>query len=157
MTGFEIRLATTGDAPALARLRWRFQQEDSTETLPGELAFRARCEHWLRTRLGEEWLAWVAQADTGEICGHLFLCRVQKVPHPRQHAEELGYVTNFYVTPEWRNRGLGRALLDALRRYGRENRLDTLIVWPGERSVPLYHRAGFLPPQALLELPLEPG
>jgi ribosomal protein S18 acetylase RimI-like enzyme len=156
VTDFTIRSATVEDAPALARLRWRFKQEDSAETLPDEPDFLIGCEHWLRTRLQDRWLAWVAQADAGDICGHVFLGRVEKVPDPEQGFEELGYVTNFYVIPEWRNRGLGRALLDAMQRYGREDRLDTLIVWPSERSAPLYHRAGFLPSDELLELPIRP-
>jgi ribosomal protein S18 acetylase RimI-like enzyme len=156
MTDFRIRLATAGDAPALARLRWRFKQEDGAEPLPGEPDFLIRCEHWLRGRLQDRWLAWVAEADAGDICGHVFLGRVEKVPDPVHGYEELGYVTNFYVIPEWRDRGLGRALLDAMQRYGRENSLDTLIVWPSERSAPLYQRAGFLPPYELLELPIQP-
>jgi hypothetical protein len=31
---------------------------------------------------------------------------------------------------------------------------DTLVVWPGERSAPLYRRAGFGPPEELLERPV---
>jgi ribosomal protein S18 acetylase RimI-like enzyme len=69
----------------------------------------------------------------------------------------LGYVTNFYVTPEQRDHGLGRALLDEVTRYARDHRLDTLVVWPSERSASLYRRCGFDGPGELLELPVAPG
>jgi len=68
----------------------------------------------------------------------------------------LGYVTNFYVIPEQRNRGLGTALLDAVHRYARTHTLDTLIVWPSERSAPLYQRRGYGQPEELLENSVTP-
>jgi ribosomal protein S18 acetylase RimI-like enzyme len=82
---------------------------------------------------------------------------VEKVPAPGEQSDELGYVTNTYVTPAYRNQGLGRALLNALEHYARDQRMDTLIVWPSQRSVSLYRRAGFSSPAELLELPIEPS
>jgi ribosomal protein S18 acetylase RimI-like enzyme len=66
-------------------------------------------------------------------------------------------VTNFYVTPEQRDHGVGGALLDEVTRYARDHRLDTLVVWPSERSASLYRRCGFDGPGELLELPVTPG
>jgi GNAT superfamily N-acetyltransferase len=153
MTDYRIRLATVDDAAALALLRWRFQVEDDEGIQRDEHVFVADCERWLRDRLTGDWLVWVADVG-GEICGHVFLGRVEKVPKPSGGADELGYVTNFYVIPQWRNHGVGRALLDQMREYARGRDLDTLIVWPSERSAPLYIRAGFQPPLELLEFPM---
>lgn len=66
-------------------------------------------------------------------------------------------MTNFYVTPPHRNRGYGAALLKALRLHAQTHHLDTLIVWPSERSAPLYRRSGFAPPTELLESTLGGG
>ncbi|GAA3828382.1 hypothetical protein GCM10022226_56510 [Sphaerisporangium flaviroseum] len=156
MTDYTIRLATVDDAAVLARLRWRFQVEDDGEARRDEEAFLSDCERWLRDRLTGSWLIWVAEAG-GEICGHVFLNRVEKVPKPAGGADELGYVTNFYVVPQWRNRGVGRALLDEMREHARVRSMDTLVVWPSERSAPLYARAGFQPPLELLEFPIHPA
>ncbi|MFI7316959.1 GNAT family N-acetyltransferase [Streptomyces venezuelae] len=71
-------------------------------------------------------------------------------------SDTLGYVTNFYVSPEYRGRGLGKALMEAVVQHGRHNHLDTLIVWPSERSTSPYRRAGFAAPEENLELPIEP-
>lgn len=100
--------------------------------------------------------AWLAEVE-GRPCGHVFVSLVEKVPSPFPGSETLGYVTNFYVIPGQRNRGLGKALLGEVTRYARAHQLDTLIVWPSERSTPLYRRCGFGTPGELLEQPVAPS
>ncbi|MGW4031447.1 N-acetyltransferase family protein [Streptomyces sp. NPDC004838] len=164
-----IRRAEITDARVLAVLRRRFKQEEEEgETAAAEAAepslnqdddedgFVTECEQWLRTRLAGPWRVWLAEAD-GRPCGHVFLCLVEKVPSPFPGPDALGYVTNFYVPPERRNQGVGRALLDEATRYARVRGLDTLIVWPSDRSAPLYRRCGFGPSGELLERPVTPG
>lgn len=155
MTTFTVRKAQAADAVALARLRWRFKLEDEPHPSGGQESFIRECTEWMRTRLAGSWTAWIAEADN-EVHGHVFLNHVEKIPEPGADADTLGYVTNFYVCPEHRGRGLGRALLDEVVRHGRQNRLDTLIVWPSERSASLYRRTGFAAPKETLELPIEP-
>ncbi|SDG58092.1 Acetyltransferase (GNAT) family protein [Sinosporangium album] len=150
-----IRPARPGDARVLAELRWAFKLEDHEGEPPRPHQPVEQAEDWLRDRLGDgRWLAWVAESG-GQVCGHVFLHLVERMPDPYSDSTPLGYVTNFYVTPPHRNRGIGTGLLDAVKRHARSTRLDTLIVWPSERSNLLYRRSGFLPPEELLELPLE--
>jgi ribosomal protein S18 acetylase RimI-like enzyme len=151
-----IRRAELDDAPALAAMRWQFRVEDGGGEVPrDEGEFIAECEQWLRSRLVGPWRVWVAEVG-GRPCGQLFVCLVEKVPSPYPGSDTLGYVTNFYVVPEQRDRGLGRALLDAATGYAHAHGLDTLVVWPSERSAPLYRRCGFGGPDQLLELPVAP-
>ncbi|MEV6399413.1 GNAT family N-acetyltransferase [Streptomyces sp. NPDC051907] len=77
------------------------------------------------------------------------------MPEPYGDNNPIGYVTNFFVTPSHRNQGAGSALLEALKEHARSAGLEGLIVWPSERSDPLYRRSGFQPSQELLELPLD--
>ena len=153
-TDFSVRPARPADAGSLAELRWTFKQEDHegrppTLARPGEEA-----EHWIHDRLRNgHWLAWVAEAE-GEICGHVFLCLVERMPEPYEDNNPVGYVTNYFVLPSHRNKGAGSALLEALKQHSRSACLEGLIVWPSERSTPLYQRLGFQPPEELLELPL---
>ncbi|MEV8567228.1 GNAT family N-acetyltransferase [Streptomyces sp. NPDC051322] len=157
MSDVVIRRAELDDIPALVALRWRFKvEEDGDEVLQEEEEFIAGCDGWLRARMGGSWRAWLAEAG-GRPCGHVFVSLVEKIPSPCPGPEALGYVTNFYVIPEQRNRGLGRALLDEVTRYARADQLDTLIVWPSERSAPLYRRCGFDAPVELLEQPIAPS
>ncbi|MEU7497653.1 GNAT family N-acetyltransferase [Streptomyces griseofuscus] len=148
-----VRPALPSDAPALAELRWAFKREGH-EAPPDTARPLAEAERWIRERLGGgRWLAWVAEAG-GEIRGHVFLALVERVPEPFADNNSLGYVTNFFVEPPYRNQGAGTALLDALTSYARGAKLETLIVWPSERSDPLYRRSGFQPSAELLELPI---
>jgi ribosomal protein S18 acetylase RimI-like enzyme len=158
MSGALIRRAENADAPALALLRRRFKvdEEEGAGVPQDEGEFSAEFAGWLRGRMAGPWRVWLAEVD-GEVCGHVFLCLVEKVPSPYPHARALGYVTNFYVTPEQRDHGVGRALLDEVTRYARDHHLDTLVVWPSERSASLYRRCGFDGPDELLELPVAPG
>ncbi|WP_255954547.1 GNAT family N-acetyltransferase [Streptomyces odontomachi] len=151
ITDVNVREADAADAPVLARLRWAFKQEDHDGDLSEPVRPMKHAEDWIRDRLASKrWLAWVAESH-GEICGHVFLHLVERIPEPYEDNTPVGYVTNFYVVPEHRNRGFGAALLQALRRHAQDSGIDVLIVWPSEGSVPLYRRSGFQSPTELLE------
>ncbi|WP_404198591.1 GNAT family N-acetyltransferase [Streptomyces tauricus] len=153
-THLTVRPARPADARHLAELRWTFKQEDHEGQPPAASWLLEKGERWMRDRLSDgQWLVWVVESE-GEICGHVFLCLVDRVPDPYAGNAPVGYVTNFYVTPPHRNKGAGSALLEALKQRARSSGFDTLIVWPSERSSPLWQRSGFRPPQELLELPL---
>ncbi|MFE9137787.1 GNAT family N-acetyltransferase [Streptomyces sp. NPDC007355] len=144
---FTVRPARPIDARRLAELRWVFKQEDHEERPPTPARNLEEAEHWIRDRLRDgHWLAWVAEADR-EICGHVFLCLVERMPDPFEDNDPIGYVTNYFVLPSQRNKGAGSALLAALTQHARSAGLEGLIVWPSERSVPLYQRFGFQPPR----------
>ncbi|MFD0162998.1 GNAT family N-acetyltransferase [Streptomyces decoyicus] len=150
-TDVHVRRARAADAPVLARLRWASKQEDREGDPSAPVRPVAQAEQWIQKRLARgSWLAWVAESG-GEIRGHVFLHLVERVPEPYEDNTPVGYVTNFYVVPGHRNRGLGAALLEALQRHARGRGMDVLIVWPSERSVPLYRRAGFQASAELLE------
>ncbi|MBL1098604.1 GNAT family N-acetyltransferase [Streptomyces coffeae] len=152
---FTVRPALPSDAPRLAELRWTFKQEDHEGQPPVADRPLEETERWIRDRLGEgHWLAWVAETGN-EICGHVFLSLVERMPEPYGDNNPIGYVTNFYVTPSRRNKGVGAALLEALTQHSRGADYDTLIVWPSEHSSPLYRRSGFQPPEEVLELSLD--
>ncbi|WP_445269639.1 GNAT family N-acetyltransferase [Streptomyces sp. DSM 41634] len=151
---FIVRPARPADARTLAELRWAFKQEDYERQPPAPARHLEEAEGWIHDRLGSgHWLAWVAETE-GEIRGHVFLCLVERMPEPYEDNDPFGYVTNFFVLPSQRNSGVGSALLAALKQHARSAGIEGLIVWPSERSAPLYRRRGFQPPEELLELPL---
>ncbi|MFH8580945.1 GNAT family N-acetyltransferase [Streptomyces zaomyceticus] len=153
-TDCTVRPARPDDARRLAELRWMFKEEDHEGRPPTSVRSLEEAEQWIRDRLGNgHWQAWVA--ETGDdICGHVFLGLVERLPEPYGDNLPIGYVTNFFVTPPQRNKGTGSALLEALTRHSRSAGFESLIVWPSDRSSPLYRRSGFQPSEELLELPL---
>lgn len=155
MTDATVRRATRADARALAGMRWDFKAEDGDLDPAGREAFLDRQLTWFTDALESDWRVWVAERE-GRLVGQVFLRVVGKVPSPVPGAAELGYVTNFWVAPALRGRGIGTALLEALREWARKVPLDTLVVWPSEAAVPHYERAGFRAGE-VLQLPIRPS
>ena len=152
-SAIEIRPATPDDAPVLAALRFRFRTELG-EPVEAEAAFVARTREWFATRLaGGTWRGWVAVEPAGKIVGHVFVQFVEKIPNPLPEPEAIGYLTNFYVAPAWRNGGVGNRLLATAVAACDEAEVDGIVLWPSEESVSLYLRHGFGPPRELMERP----
>jgi ribosomal protein S18 acetylase RimI-like enzyme len=137
-----IRRAKPADAAQLARLRYEFR---SSLRPPAESmeSFLPRCTAWMQERLAtSSWLCWVAESD-GAIVGHVWLDIIEKIPNPGPEDELHGYITNAYVQDRLRNQGIGARLLDAALSYCKANRVDSVILWPTQRSRSLYERYGF--------------
>ncbi len=147
----DVRRAGPADASAMAELRYAFR----TELAPpaeSEHGFVERATGWLADRLQRgSWAGWLAcdqEMPVGLVLVHL----VEKVPNPVAEPESLGYVTSLYVLPRCRGRGVGEDLLRTAVRACREAGVDTVVLWPSERSVPLYRRHGFRRKGDVMEL-----
>jgi GNAT superfamily N-acetyltransferase len=151
-----VRAATPADAAELARLRYEFRAAERPAVESNE-EFIARTTAWMRERLAEgtAWRCFVAVRD-GAIAGHVWVTLIEKVPNPGSgEPERHAYLTNLYVRPAERG-GTGSALLDAALDWCRGQRVDTVILWPSERSRTLYARYGFDASRAIMALPLAP-
>jgi GNAT superfamily N-acetyltransferase len=149
-----VRPATPADAPDLARLRYEFRAAERGAVEP-ESDFVERSTTWMRERLtaGAPWRCFVALQDSA-IVGHVWLQLVEKVPNPGgNEPERHAYLTNLYVRPAARG-GPGSALLETALAWCRGQRVDTVILWPSERSRTLYARYGFAPSSDIMALSL---
>lgn len=148
-----VRRAGPEDAGELAHLRWRFRTEHEPEhDEPWEDFATWAVPFFRRALSGDRWAMWLAEAG-GHVVGCACVQVVDVVPRPnRPEQRAWGYVTNVYVEPEHRG-GLGAVLVDEAVRWAEGEGLETLVVWPSERSVSLYRRAGFAEPETLLERP----
>jgi hypothetical protein len=60
---FQVRLASSADAPNLARLRFTFRSETRDNTEDGTV-FIERCSRWMAQRLQNNlWQCWVIERD----------------------------------------------------------------------------------------------
>jgi GNAT superfamily N-acetyltransferase len=151
-----VRLAIPADVPDLARMRYEFRaaQNPPEETLE---AFVARCSAWMTPRLAAgSWRCWVVE-DGAAVRGQLWLQLIEKLPNPGPELEVHGYITNVYVAPEVRGAGSGRMLMEAALAHCRASGVDSVILWPTERSRTLYARHGFKLPDDMMEAVLDPG
>jgi ribosomal protein S18 acetylase RimI-like enzyme len=90
--------------------------------------------------------------DGKQLLGHVWVQLLEKIPNPVDEPELHAYVTNFYIVPEKRDRGLGRKLLNEALSWSRAQGADSVILWatPGSRS--LYRRCGLVKSGDILEL-----
>jgi GNAT superfamily N-acetyltransferase len=91
--------------------------------------------------------------DGKQLLGHICLQLFEKIPNPvESEPERHAYVTNFYVVPEMRDRGLGKRLLSKALSWCCSQGTDAVILWASPRSKSLYRRSGFVAPSDIFEL-----
>jgi GNAT superfamily N-acetyltransferase len=135
-----IRRANPSDLPVLAALRWEFRT-NGTSPVEERPAFEARFREQVGAALADgRWIAWVAECDE-VVVGHVYAARIAKLPNPVDEAETHLYVSNLYVRPEHRGRGLARALLSAV--LADTDGIDATILWARPGTAGLYQRHGF--------------
>ena len=124
----EIRTATKNDAAAISMLNadvqalhaqalpWRFKP-------PG--AFTPADAEQLLAQAGH--VGFVAHVD-GAPAGYVVAQLVRHAESAFHHAHSLMYVHQISVLPNFRRRGVGRALLDAVKAHGEANGVSLLAL-----------------------------
>ena len=97
------------------------------------------------------WRCWVIDGGK-QLLGHVCVQLFEKMPNPVNEPETHAYLTNFYVVPEMRGRGLGRKLLNNALSWCRAQSADAVILWATAESKSLYRQCGLLEPADILEL-----
>lgn len=135
----------------MAVMRYDFRTELG-EPVETRQEFVERATTWLAHRLERgSWTGWLAveqEQPVGLVLVHL----VEKVPNPVVEPETLGYVSSLYVRPERRDRGVGDALLRTAVDFCRDRGVESVVLWPSPRSIPLYERHGFQRSGHVMEL-----
>jgi GNAT superfamily N-acetyltransferase len=147
-----IRRAGLNDASGLARLRWLWRTVERGEYGLSEAEFEAAFTHWWSARTVSH-IAYVAE-DAGAVVGMAWLAVFDRMPQPRQLERLAGNVQSVFVLEAYRNRGTGRALVDAVITEAKLRGLGYLIVHPSMRAYPLYERLGFTETNTILHIDL---
>jgi GNAT superfamily N-acetyltransferase len=134
-----IRRAGDDDVPALVQLRRAWLEED--EGRRDDPDFENRFAAWYLDEAPRR-AVWLAEVE-GRPVGMVNLIVVNRMPAPGHAVSRWGHLSNAYVLARYRNRGVGRLLLDALLRYAIEENLARVVLRPSIRSIPFYRRAGF--------------
>ncbi len=148
-------MANTDDFEQLANLRWDFRMESGEEKAAmSREEFVKECVDFFEAKAnGDYHFYWVAEKN-GEIISQVFVHKVDMIPRPCKIDDRFGYITNDYTKPEYRNQGIGSKLLGEVIKWARNEDLELLIVYPSERAISFYERAGFRAENDVMELTL---
>jgi GNAT superfamily N-acetyltransferase len=141
-----IRQAEHADLNAVARLRRESAAEQDGDG--ADPSFEERFSAWY-ARESSRRIMWLAEVD-GRLVGAMNLSVFERMPRPGRAPSCWGYLGNAFVLAAYRNRGIGRQLLDAVLGYASENGFARVVLSPTERSIPFYARAGFGAADALM-------
>ena len=135
---FEVRIAVRDDDIAVAYLRSLWTGVDP------DAVFEKRLSDWLVSEGDRRttWLAWVGH----EAIGMASLFEYRRMPRPGRDDSRWGYLSNMFVRDEFRNQGVGSALLSAIVATADERAYARTVLSPSERAVRFYTRAGFAVP-----------
>jgi GNAT superfamily N-acetyltransferase len=146
-----VRRGVAEDAPALARMRWRWRIEEKHGAAHTDRdSFVDFVTRWMIDHLATH-LPFVAEVD-GALAGMAWLMLSDRVPSPSSLDRRFGDVQSVYVVPERRNAGTGAALMAAVLKEARDRELEFVTVHSSERAVAMYRRAGFGPSAQWLEV-----
>jgi GNAT superfamily N-acetyltransferase len=97
-------------------------------------------------------LALLGIDDGKQLLGHVCVQLFEKMPNPVNEPEAHAYLTNFYVVPEMRGRGLGKKLLNKALSWCRAQGTDAVILWATPASKSLYRRCRLVESADIFEL-----
>ena len=144
----KIIRALRGDIKAVKSLVLKLidELEPINEMEPMGPGYDNFLEQYLRNSLNDEREIILLAVEDGEYAG-VSETRLRKSPSPAQ-PKSYGYITWFYVRPEYRRRGIGRRLLEATRqqlkiRGAEQLRLGALS--KNSRAIEFWDAMGFDP------------
>jgi GNAT superfamily N-acetyltransferase len=136
-----VRRASAVDAPALARLRFRWRTEENGELGMGREEFVDFFAAWILDHLATH-VPFLVEVD-GKLAGMAWLALADRAPSPTRMDRRTGDLQSVYVVPELRDRGVGAQLLAGIQQYARDRELELLTVHSSEGAVRFYQRWGF--------------
>jgi len=138
-----VRRAAAVDAPALARLRWRWRVEERGEIgAMDRESFVDFLTTWTLDHAGRH-LPFLAEAD-GQLVGMAWLSLTERVPSAHDLDRRTGDIQSVYVVPEFRRHGLGARLIAAIVAHARDIELVFLTVHSAVEAIGFYEELGFV-------------
>ncbi len=148
------RQATEKDIPMLSEMRWEHEGEEEGHFEISKEDFISECSLFLINGLRNgSWVYWIAE-DDNSVVANIYINRIRKVPKPQKLFAEIGYVTNVHTKVEVRNNGIGTKLLEKVRQWASDNKIELLFIWPSQKSLSFYERQGFSIHNEIMELKL---
>lgn len=82
--------------------------------------------------------------DNDEIISIASLCLFNRIPYQENLIGKEGYILNVFTTPEFREQGLAKLLLQEIIKYAKNNDIKKLWLNSSEHGKNLYSSLGFV-------------
>ncbi len=152
-----VRVATPADSLTLTRLRAAlFDELRMGAGAEGAQAFERACAPLVDELIGQgRAFAWLAETPAGATVATVTLLVYPRLPTPQDLRAAEGYLIGVWTAPEWRRRGIGRALVAEAIARARALGLARVRLHATEDGRPLYSSLGFAPKPSAMELRLD--
>lgn len=140
-----IRAAGMADIPVLIELRLAMFQSmgDSDPDILADVA--AACETYMNSHLADgSFRAWLVEVD-GQIATTGGLILREAPPAYHNLAGREGYIMGIYTRPEFRHRGLAKAVMSKILTVLHEEGIPRATLRASAEGRPLYEKMGFAP------------
>jgi GNAT superfamily N-acetyltransferase len=150
VTPYTIRRCTINDAATIARHRvemFRDMGDVPTEELARDLLEKSTSA--LAVLLADgSYVGWFAIDAGGSVIAgagvHIKL-QLPRISHDHNRVEDspVPLAVNVYTEPQWRGKGIARALMRELMRCASEQGMDRVVLHASDAGRPLYESLGF--------------
>jgi GNAT superfamily N-acetyltransferase len=138
-----VRRAGTADIPALLALRRELFHSMGWHDESELAAMESACRRYFESAIPDgRFCGWVAEADDRLVATAGLVVR-EAPPTTRNPSGREGYVMNMFTRPEWRRRGMARALLRVVLDFLREQGITQVSLHATADGTPLYEQTGF--------------
>jgi GNAT superfamily N-acetyltransferase len=148
-----LRAAAADEGPIITRHRramfaeMRHMPDDQLDALDASFG------PWVAARLERgEYHGWFAVNAAGQVVGGAGLWLMDWPPHALHLEPRRANILNVYVEPQYRRRGLARALTDKALDWCRHNRVRMVILHASPAGRPIYESLGFAPTNEMSRL-----
>jgi GNAT superfamily N-acetyltransferase len=152
VTPYDIRRAVAADAPCIARHRVNMftdMGQVPSEQLASELLSASTAA--IRAALDDgTYRGWLAMSAEGSVIGGAGVHIKPQLPRithdgARVATGAVPLVVNVYTEPQWRRRGVARALMRAVMQWAAEAGHDRIVLHASDEGRKLYASLGFAP------------
>lgn len=136
-------MATGEDAELIAEHRRKMFAEMGDSSQEQLQAMKESFVPWVRKELAEDrYLGWIV-SDGEKVVAGAGVWLMDFLPHWRDLTPQRAYLTNFYVAPEARGRGLADSLVKKAVEAAQRRGIKVLILHASSAGRPIYERNGF--------------
>ena len=136
-----MRLATKDDIDKISIIRVKQQKDDWQEKYEDKYDLLNTTKSYLEKHLNNDFFAFVEEKDN-DIIAICCLQIIEYLPQCNDNGRQ-GYICNVYTEKEYRNKGLGKEIVNSAINYIKELKAKKIYIYSQLHAVGFYEKLGF--------------